>query len=98
MGCTPTHLASLPAPIHGGLSGQGVEFWAVNTDAQALENSNAPNVVQIGAELTRGLGMPLFTSPALELSWFARNRRYHIETGITSPGRTRVEPPTNRHN
>ena len=35
---------------------QGVEFWAVNTDAQALENSMAPNVVQIGDTLTRGLG------------------------------------------
>ena len=35
---------------------QGVEFWAVNTDSQALEQSLAPNRVQIGSELTRGLG------------------------------------------
>ncbi|KAL3139284.1 Cell division protein FtsZ 1 [Trebouxia sp. C0009 RCD-2024] len=35
---------------------QGVEFWAVNTDAQALENSLAMNKVQMGSELTRGLG------------------------------------------
>ncbi|KAK9808349.1 hypothetical protein WJX73_005100 [Symbiochloris irregularis] len=35
---------------------QGVEFWAVNTDAQALEQSQAANKVQIGSELTRGLG------------------------------------------
>lgn len=35
---------------------QGVEFWAVNTDAQALENSMAMNKVQMGSELTRGLG------------------------------------------
>jgi cell division protein FtsZ len=35
---------------------QGVEFWAVNTDAQALANHAAPNRVQIGTELTRGLG------------------------------------------
>jgi cell division protein FtsZ len=35
---------------------QGVEFWAVNTDAQALENSLAMNKVQMGNELTRGLG------------------------------------------
>ena len=39
---------------HHGL--QGVEFWAVNTDAQALEQSLATNRVQIGSELTRGLG------------------------------------------
>lgn len=35
---------------------QGVEFWAVNTDAQALENHQALNKLQIGAQLTRGLG------------------------------------------
>jgi cell division protein FtsZ len=35
---------------------QGVEFWAANTDAQALENSQAMNKVQMGSELTRGLG------------------------------------------
>jgi cell division protein FtsZ len=35
---------------------QGVEFIAINTDLQALETSLAPLKVQIGAELTRGLG------------------------------------------
>ncbi|MAE70637.1 MAG: cell division protein FtsZ [Gemmatimonadetes bacterium] len=40
--------------IEGGLS--GVEFIAVNTDAQALMNSRADNKIQIGVELTRGLG------------------------------------------
>ncbi len=34
----------------------GVEFIAVNTDMQALESSLAPVKVQIGANLTRGLG------------------------------------------
>lgn len=34
----------------------GVDFWAVNTDAQALMQCQAPNRVQIGKELTRGLG------------------------------------------
>lgn len=34
----------------------GVEFIAVNTDAQALLNSNAPRRVRIGDKLTRGLG------------------------------------------
>ena len=37
-------------------SSQGVEFWAVNTDAQALESSSCLNKLQLGAELTRGLG------------------------------------------
>ncbi|GLC41849.1 Cell division protein FtsZ 1 [Pleodorina starrii] len=35
---------------------QGVEFWAINTDAQALAAHQALNKVQIGTELTRGLG------------------------------------------
>lgn len=40
--------------IAAGLS--GVEFWACNTDAQALELSAAKNRLQVGAKLTRGLG------------------------------------------
>ena len=35
---------------------QGVEFMAINTDAQALAASRAQSKVQIGKELTRGLG------------------------------------------
>uniref|UniRef100_A0A0D6QYF5 Uncharacterized protein n=1 Tax=Araucaria cunninghamii TaxID=56994 RepID=A0A0D6QYF5_ARACU len=35
---------------------QGVEFYAINTDAQALLQSVAENTVQIGEKLTRGLG------------------------------------------
>ena len=35
---------------------QGVEFIAVNTDAQALLKSLAPKRMQIGEKLTRGLG------------------------------------------
>ena len=35
---------------------QGVEFIVANTDAQALNLSNATKKLQIGAELTRGLG------------------------------------------
>ena len=35
---------------------QGVEFVSVNTDAQQLVNSLAPNKVNIGLNLTKGLG------------------------------------------
>ncbi len=35
---------------------QGVEFVAVNTDAQALMSNQSPTKVQIGETLTRGLG------------------------------------------
>ena len=34
----------------------GVEFIAVNTDAQALIQSHAPHKIRIGDKLTRGLG------------------------------------------
>src|SRR5688500_1971255 len=35
---------------------QGVEFVAINTDAQALLGNQSPTKVQIGESLTRGLG------------------------------------------
>jgi cell division protein FtsZ len=35
---------------------EGVEFYVMNTDAQALEASKVPNKVQIGAKITDGLG------------------------------------------
>ena len=35
---------------------QGVEFVAINTDAQDLENNAAENKIQIGKNLTKGLG------------------------------------------
>jgi cell division protein FtsZ len=34
----------------------GVEFWTINTDAQALTQSQAPKRLQLGQKLTRGLG------------------------------------------
>ena len=40
--------------IRSGL--KGVEFIAANTDAQALKSSEAPSKLQLGHELTKGLG------------------------------------------
>merc|ERR1712054_480540 len=34
----------------------GIEFWTMNTDAQALTQSSAPHRLQIGRKLTKGLG------------------------------------------
>jgi cell division protein FtsZ len=45
---------ALNTMIQSGLS--GVEFIAANTDAQALSHNNASIKVQLGAEITRGLG------------------------------------------
>jgi len=35
---------------------QGVEFWAMNTDVQVLQKSEAQNRVQLGEKVTGGLG------------------------------------------
>ncbi len=35
---------------------RGVDFFAINTDLQALERNQAPSKIQIGKTLTRGLG------------------------------------------
>src|SRR3972149_8334381 len=35
----------------------GVDFYALNTDAQALMRAECPHKVQIGEKLTRGLGV-----------------------------------------
>jgi cell division protein FtsZ len=35
---------------------QGVDFFAINCDMQSLERNKAPNKIQIGKNLTRGLG------------------------------------------
>ena len=40
--------------IHANL--QGVHFIAMNTDAQALQLSEAPDKIQLGEKLTKGLG------------------------------------------
>ncbi|KAI4307940.1 hypothetical protein L6164_031064 [Bauhinia variegata] len=50
---------------------QGVDFYAINTDAQALVHSSAENPLQIGELLTRGLGTggnPLLGEQAAEES------------------------------
>lgn len=35
---------------------EGVEFWAMNTDLQALKQIHADGIIQLGASITRGLG------------------------------------------
>lgn len=35
---------------------KGIEFFSINTDKQALHLSHAPNKIQIGEKLTKGLG------------------------------------------
>ncbi|XP_071724592.1 cell division protein FtsZ homolog 1, chloroplastic-like [Rutidosis leptorrhynchoides] len=55
--------------INGGL--QGVDFYAINTDSQALLQTAANNPLQIGEVLTRGLGTggnPLLGEQAAEES------------------------------
>jgi cell division protein FtsZ len=39
-----------------GVGGGGVEFWAMNTDLQVLKQIHADGIIQLGANVTRGLG------------------------------------------
>jgi cell division protein FtsZ len=54
IGCGGAGSNAVNRMIAAGLN--GVEFWACNTDAQALDLSSAKNRLQIGSKLTRGLG------------------------------------------
>ncbi len=54
VGCGGAGGNALDTMIKAGLS--GVEFVAANTDAQALEHKLAPTKVQLGIQVTRGLG------------------------------------------
>ncbi len=64
---TPSNVARIKVIGVGGSGGNavnrmidsqvvGVEFWSINTDAQALAQSKAPKRLQVGQKLTRGLG------------------------------------------
>lgn len=53
-GCGGAGLNAVNNMIHSGL--QGVEFFAANTDAQALTSSVANNKLQLGLQITKGLG------------------------------------------
>jgi cell division protein FtsZ len=54
VGCGGAGSNAVNRMIAAGLN--GIEFWACNTDAQALELASAKNRLQIGSKLTRGLG------------------------------------------
>ena len=67
LGITPSSIANIKViGVGGGGSNavnrmiasdvSGVEFWAINTDAQALVGASSPHRLQIGQKLTRGLG------------------------------------------
>lgn len=57
--------------IESGL--KGVEFIAINTDAQALYTSKAENKIQIGTKLTRGLGAGANPEVGLKAAEESRN-------------------------
>jgi cell division protein FtsZ len=63
---------ALNTMIAGGLS--GVEFVAANTDNQALQHSLAPVRLQLGSEVTRGLGCGANPEKGREAALEARDR------------------------
>jgi cell division protein FtsZ len=63
---------ALNTMMASGLS--GVEFVAANTDAQALQHSLAPVRIQLGSEVTRGLGCGANPEKGREAALEARDR------------------------
>lgn len=64
---------------------QGVDFIAVNTDAQALNLSKAETKMQIGGKLTRGLGAGANPEVGKKLQKKVKNRfRKHFVVRIWS--------------
>ena len=81
---------------------QGVEFWAVNTDAQALENTLSSNKLQLGGELTRGLGAPRYTLDSENRSLLITSLRNALSAtscswGDTSPAASLRPAPLPAH-
>ena len=53
---------------------EGVEFVNANTDAQALHRSGVSKVVQLGENLTKGLGAGLIPISVGKLPWKTATR------------------------
>jgi cell division protein FtsZ len=60
---------------------EGVEFIAINTDAQALEESKANIKIQIGKNLTNGLGAGMLENVGMKA---VEENRDEIERALTS--------------
>ena len=60
---------------------QGVEFIAMNTDAQVLNLSHAPRKLQLGPGVTRGLGAGGNPDVGRKAAEESRNEIYHILEG-----------------
>lgn len=59
----------------------GVEFICANTDAQALKNSQAQHVIQLGTEITKGLGAGANPKVGREAAEEDRDRLRQLLTG-----------------
>lgn len=59
----------------------GVEFIAANTDAQALEQTLAPTRVQMGAQVTRGLGCGADPAMGREAAMEDRDKMRNLLSG-----------------
>ncbi|MCZ6464955.1 MAG: cell division protein FtsZ [Proteobacteria bacterium] len=70
---------ALRTMIQSGLS--GVEFIAANTDAQALQHNEAPIKVQLGAQVTRGLGCGANPEKGRASALEARDRLHELLEG-----------------
>ena len=63
----------------------GVEFICANTDAQALKNSNAKVLIQLGEELTKGMGGGTGTGAAPVVAEIAKSMGILTVAVVTKP-------------
>lgn len=59
---------------------ENVEFWAMNTDVQALKGVHADGIIQLGATITRGLGAGMAPEIGEQA---AREAEQEIEAALT---------------
>ena len=70
---------------------QGVDFWAVNTDSQAIKHSLATQKLQIGAELTRGLGSTQISCVYRINDGYLWQERVEIHSLVKRQGKNRTK-------
>ena len=74
----------------------GVEFICANTDAQALRGMEARSVVQLGSQITKGLGAGANPNVGREAAIEDRAQIESILQGADTVSYTHLTLPTNR--
>ena len=75
---------------------QGVDFIAINTDAQDLDNNPSEHKIQVGKNLTKGLGAGANSSVGKEAVEADKEAITSLLEGADTVSYTHLTLPTNR--